>query len=92
MPLLTYDDRGALLKFWSDAGIHFKVVDGRLQFWADDRSKLNEAGAAISEHIEALKEELQYQAWAEQSLEERGMDLGKLTFMRWCYEQGMAKS
>lgn len=87
--VLSYDDRNEILQFWMDAGIHFDVVDDRLQIWSDHGAQhVEEVMDSLRPHFTDLKEEVGYQRWAEQSLEARGLDLARLEFYRWAYEQG----
>lgn len=87
--VLSYDARNEILQFWENAGVHFKVVEGKLQIFSDHgAAHLEDATNHLRPHLSDIKEEVEYQAWAEQSLETRGLDLSKLEFYRWAYEQG----
>lgn len=89
----TYDDRGALLKFWADAGVHFEVKDGALVIACEGGSeRLRTALRTLRPALTELREEVEYQRWAEQSLQARGMQLERLEFVRYLYQEGRLQS
>lgn len=92
-PRWSYDDRGALLKFWEDAGVRFELKDGLLVFACDaGKARLRQALVELQPCLQDLAEEVQYQRWAEQSLQARGMDLDHLEFVRYLYQEGRLQS
>lgn len=87
---LSYEERNALLKYWQDDGIEFVVKDGLLHVFSNtnDQGHLKRAMETIRPLIPQLKEEWLYQNWCERSLEDRGIRLDALEFIRHQYEAG----